>query len=397
LSAALAGCGNGDDGTLEDLDDITVSEPGVKKPAGSVYTIDYQTGNGTGISWSDEINKNASITTLTLPGKGELIPPGETAVFVGWNDNDGMLTYPEGYNYTVTENVTFKARWAFTALEEIKTYLDANDTPVLIAVADGEDTNLTWKNLLLAIKEAGKTVELDLSGSTLALFGESEKSFDYKDGRGAAYNTGEPYIKKLILSRDATLITNGLTVVFSKLEGVSGLNISTIPQNAFWEIGFTSKLATVVFPAATSINTNAFYICANLTSVSLPAAVTLGNAVFYDCTNLTSVSLPAAVTLGNAVFGGCTNLTSVNLPAAASIDKGAFSECGSLTTITIAGECEIKTGDPYSGLGSQIDRTIHDNFKAYYYSDTEEHPKQAAGVYTYSDSKWSYKALAGTS
>jgi hypothetical protein len=62
-------------------------------------------------------NKN---TTIELPGEKELEPAGGAAVFVGWSDEDGMLTYPAGYAYTVTKNVTFKARWAFDTLLKLK-------------------------------------------------------------------------------------------------------------------------------------------------------------------------------------------------------------------------------------------------------------------------------------
>jgi hypothetical protein len=129
-------------------------------------------------------------------------------------------------------------------LDGIKTYLDeATDNSVLIPVAGevpgSQDPSLTWQNLLLEIQKAGvngKSVELDLSGSTLALFNRSsgEKKFDYKDD-GEGYGTGEPCIKKLILSRSATSITNGLTVnIFSSLDAASGLNVIDIPNNAFY-------------------------------------------------------------------------------------------------------------------------------------------------------------------
>jgi hypothetical protein len=49
LFVALAGCSNGYDGCMKGA--------GAQKPAGSFYTVSYETGNGTGIPWSEEINE----------------------------------------------------------------------------------------------------------------------------------------------------------------------------------------------------------------------------------------------------------------------------------------------------------------------------------------------------
>jgi hypothetical protein len=312
-----------------------------------------------------------------------------------------MLTYPAAYEYTVTKDVTFQARWAFDELDKIETYLTNAGDPALIAVAGGVQpnnqlTSLTWKNLLLVIKNANKEVELDLSGSTLALFGTG---FDYKDDQQNAkgYDTGEKYIKKLILPSDATSITSVfMDGPFSKLKAVSGLNVSAIPEGAFNEV---STLAAVAFPAAETIGTaafnnctsltsvslpvatdislSAFFWCKKLTSVSLPAAETIEAQAFLGCEKLTSVSLPAATDISFSAFYNCTSLTSVSLPAAETIGYSAFHNCTSLTTVTIAAGCEIN--DTYM---------THD-FKTFY----ETTNGKAAGVYTYSNPNWNYAPL----
>ncbi|MDR1149233.1 MAG: leucine-rich repeat domain-containing protein [Spirochaetaceae bacterium] len=421
------------------MEDTANGPGGNNKPAGSVYKVAYLPGNGTGSPWSDEIKKD---TLINLPGQGELIPPEEQAVFGGWNYNDGI--YPAGSKYKVTKNVTFNARWAFDTLDGIKTYLEDEETgnSVLITVTGGAEPNdsdteaLTWKNLLSAIKaagEAGKTVELDLSGSTLALFGTI---FDYTDGTGTAYNTGEKYIKKLILPLAAEAITsifyqesyggdNGYKSYFSNLEEVSGINVKSIPVNAFNTL---SKLRAFDFPNATYIGGSAFLECKGLESVSLPAAGYIDQNAFKNCTSLTSVSLPVATYIGGSAFdsdsmdslelpaatsisssaftnckklesvslpavktitsnafNGCEKLTSVSLPAVYSLIGNAFDKCNALTTITISAGCSI-TGNDKTPNG----------FKSYYES-TDGHTTMAAGVYTYGNSKWSYAPLGGTS
>jgi hypothetical protein len=120
---------------MEYAGDNKANEPGVQTPAVPFYTITYESENdigSTGSTWSVKVKEKAKIN---LPGKGDLVPPNGTSVFVGWND--GLLTYPAGYDYTVTKDVRFNARWAFTALKEIETYLGLTASPVVIAVAGG--------------------------------------------------------------------------------------------------------------------------------------------------------------------------------------------------------------------------------------------------------------------
>jgi hypothetical protein len=337
LAAALAGC-SGESGTTDYSGDNTYKDP-LKNPAPVGCTVSYQTGNGKGISPKSElITKDDPIS---LPDATGLEALQEGAVFVGWND--GLLTYPADYKYTVTKNVTFKARWAFTTLGDITTHLSAdNGNPVLISVADAEpaDETLTWEALLSAIQtagETGKTVELDLTGSTLALVNENK--FDYKDG-GDTKNTGEQYIKKLLMPSAATLIASIFkSGPFSRLEAASGLNISAIPAQAFDSL---SNLAAIGFPAAKSIENYAFYCCGYLTEVRLPAAESIGQYAFQYCINLTSVKLPAAETIGMYAFQNCNKLTEVSLPEAETIEFYAFQYCASLTSVNLPAAKNIR-------------------------------------------------------
>ena len=64
----------------------------------------------------------------------------------------------------------------------------------------------------------------------------------------------------------------------------------------------------------TSIGSDAFYKCAELTSVTIPNSVTsIGSYAFYKCTGLTSVTIPNSVTsIGGSAFTGCTPRTVIN-------------------------------------------------------------------------------------
>jgi hypothetical protein len=344
LSAVLAGC-NGESGTTDYSDDNTYKDP-LKNPAPAGCTVYYQTGNGKGSPPKSKLITEQEIkgenNKITLPGEKGLEAPqaAETVVFVGWND--GLLTYPVDYQYTVTKNVTFNARWAFTTLAEITAYLTgATENPVVIAVADAEtpDEFLTWEALLSAIGGTKKAVELDLSGSTLAL--KETTQFYYKTGMGSNYGTGEKYIRKLVLPGAAMSIASIFKQgPFLSLAAVSGLNVSAIPNEAFYGL---KTLTAVVFPAAGSIGNAAFNDCAKLTSVSLPAAGTIDDYAFNSCTKLTEVSLPVAETIGSNAFYKCASLTEVSLPAATEINVNAFQYCTVLTSVSLPKTETIKT------------------------------------------------------
>jgi hypothetical protein len=90
--------------------------------------------------------------------------------------------------------------------------------------------------------------------------------------------------------------------------------------------------------SVTSIGTEAFYACMDLTSVTIPDSVTnIGGSAFYYCTGLASVTIPNSVTsTGDGVFQGCSGLSSVTIPnSVTSIGLNAFANCTSLASVTI--------------------------------------------------------------
>jgi hypothetical protein len=213
---------------------------------------------------------------------------------------------------------------------------EAANNPVPLRV----ELNLAsgWAELLEAIKDVGKYVDLDLSACTMTGMSATLGEFD-----PGAYNTGESMIVSLVLPGAATSITAGrygnpTFRYFTALKSVSGSGIDTVGGYAF---NNCDALTTVSFLKATSIGGDAFYDCDALTTVDLPKAASIGDWAFYSCSDLTMVSLPSATSIGGYAFRGCSDLTAVSLPSATSIGKNAFSSCGVLTAVNLPSATSI--------------------------------------------------------
>ena len=86
----------------------------------------------------------------------------------------------------------------------------------------------------------------------------------------------------------------------------------------------------------TSIGTDSFRCCTNLTSIILPSGITsIGEYAFMGCENLTSINIPSGVTsIGANAFNVCTSLPSIDLPSTLTdIGMQAFYSCSHLTSI----------------------------------------------------------------
>ena len=97
----------------------------------------------------------------------------------------------------------------------------------------------------------------------------------------------------------------------------------------------------------TSIRSDGFALCENITSVVIPDSVTnIGDFAFYKCKNLTNVKIGDGVmNIGYNAFAFCISLTSVGIPNNVRIiNDYAFYYCSSISSISI--------GEQVANLGS---------------------------------------------
>ena len=220
----------------------------------------------------------------TYPYHSEVTVKAETNityVFLGWYENETLLTTTLEYTFTVgTRDRNLEARWK------------ENDVFIF-----------------------------EINGSSCVISGVRDKS-----------------ATEYIIPDYVTEIGN------SAFSDCSGLTSITIPDGVtsigYYAFGGCSNLKSITIPdGVTSIDYYAFYGCSGLTSITIPDGVTsIGNYAFHGCRGLTSITIPDGVTsIGNSAFYGCSGLTSITIPdSVTSIGYSAFSGCSSLTSIVVA-------------------------------------------------------------
>ena len=115
-----------------------------------------------------------------------------------------------------------------------------------------------------------------------------------------------------------------------------GNGITSIGEQAFM---WCENLTSINIPATlTSLAKNAFAYCESLTSVELPSTLTsIAEQAFIGCASLPSVIIPEGITrIEASTFKGCSSMVYVEIPESVTyIGTGAFAECASMTYIVI--------------------------------------------------------------
>ena len=152
---------------------------------------------------------------------------------------------------------------------------------------------------------------------------------------------------------------------------------TTICSNAFQEC---IDITSVKIPnSVTTIGIQAFYHCKILTSVNIPTNVTsIDSYAFTYCEKIESIEIPDGVTtIKNQTFQNCFTLTDCTIGSGVtSIGNSAFLNCYALDNLT------IKATNPPS-LGINVFNNIQNVFTIYVPSGSVEAYKAASGWSNY--------------
>lgn len=146
--------------------------------------------------------------------------------------------------------------------------------------------------------------------------------------------TSENTVEVHDCATSATAVTIPETIVDTN-DGIT-YNVTSIGSNAFWSC---YNLSSIEIPnSVTSIGADAFVSCTTMTNIIIPNSVTsIGNNAFQNCNKLSSITLSNTLTsIGSTTFRNCSSLSSIIIPnSVTSISLQAFLNCKALTSVTL--------------------------------------------------------------
>lgn len=109
-------------------------------------------------------------------------------------------------------------------------------------------------------------------------------------------------------------------------------NVTEVGYHAFQRC---SKLESVNFPNADSIDGYCFNLCTSLKSADLPKVQSVAIYAFEGCTALENVNLPSVRSVLNYAFKDCAALKKIDLNQATKINASAFYNCSNLEAVIL--------------------------------------------------------------
>lgn len=135
----------------------------------------------------------------------------------------------------------------------------------------------------------------------------------------------------IVIPEEVTAIADNVFKDNQNITTVSGVNVVTIGQFAFYR----SSLTSIDFPNVEEIKYNVFQYSYQLSLLNLPKLKTIRSYAFQSCNSLTSISLPSVEIIESSAFSECANLKQIHLPNINSIYSFTFSSCTSLEEIDL--------------------------------------------------------------
>ena len=245
--------------------------------------------------------------TYTIQGSGQQ-DPGDIIVFVdpnvkticlaNWDtDHDGSLSKAEAAAVTSLGSV-FKRNNDITSFDELQYFTGLTE---LDSWALSNCPKLTSVTLPATMTEIGENA-FTASGLTSLNIPASVTTI------GESALAGCKSLTAFTVDDE----NNNFTVVDGILYNKGKTTLVCCPAG---KTGVASLPATV-----TTIETNGFYDCSELTAINLSASLTkIGDAVFVGCSGLTTLTLPEPIrTIGRGCFTGCANLQAFTVVHSAS-------------------------------------------------------------------------------
>lgn len=160
---------------------------------------------------------------------------------------------------------------------------------------------------------------------------------EYPDGSPWNVAGLSAQIKKVVVKDGVTSVSSNSFYQCSEITEVSlPEGLTKIGELAFTEC---KKLEKINFPSTLkNIQGGAFGLCSALKDIDLPSGLeTIEYFAFYECKGLKNVVIPDSVTeLGYESFRLCENLETVNVPRGVTeVSQSLFAECPSLTTVKL--------------------------------------------------------------
>ncbi len=263
---------------------------------------------------------------------------------------------------TIPKGVTCIANYTFNDCDNLQSVVISEGVTNIDAYAFYSCNSLTSVAIPSSVTEIGSGVFMDCKNIKTVYYGGSEEDWNAVNIKNGNENlTGATREFGIIwgtCGENLTWVLDTNTYILT----ISGEGAMTDFSNegAPW-YSYRNDIKTVVVEdGVTSIGSNAFYSCSNLTDAQLSNSLTvIGESAFSNC-GLTSIVIPDKVEginkrgfsycydlcsvtingnlryIGNGAFKECVKLTDINLPASLeSIDSYAFEYCYMLAEIVL--------------------------------------------------------------
>ena len=295
-----------------------------------------------------------ALTTLTIP---------EGVTTIEWEAFSGCSSLT---SVTIPASVTSIGNSAFYGCDALTdVYYGGYGLDWLAMGSHGDiskSTTVHFKEDMYGKGMCGLNVNWAMTADgTLTISGKGRISnYAYYDHNSAPWSVCQSYVKSVVIKRGVTSIGSDVFYNCYNLTSVTIPNtVTAIGNNAFH--GCQSLSSMVIPNSVTSIGDSAFSGCASLGNVTIPSSVTtIGSSAFSNCTGLTDVTIPVGVTIIDwAAFSNCTSLKSVTIPnTVTSIDNKVFAGCTSLTSVTIPNSVTRIWHSAFSGCKALTSVTI---------------------------------------